>query len=1119
MNLYLTGSSTRSGKWNSATKWNSTSSVTEGASLAHSVIKMSGQCCLLILALVFMAITFTTQSANAQSRNAGEIRGTVLDTTGAVISGVQVVATENSTGVAVKTKTGDSGVYDMPYVSSGQYSVSFMKDGFQTYVAKGVGLHIETITVNAIMQVGAVSNTITITAAPDLLQTESTEISTILPTTEVTELPIVGGNWQSLAELIPGVAPSKGNTSTATSTVSVNGGQQFQSSWLIDGGASTLPISYNPDLLSPPLETISEIDMVTSGFGAESGNGLATFNVITKSGTNSFHGAAYEYNQNDIYDAAAKNWTSTPHAKAPVRWNEYGGTVGGPILRNKLFFFFGYQGNKIGSSASGLYSYPTDDIRAGDFSNSAFATIYDPATTATTAGVTTRQPFANNTLNRIDPVAAAIQKFFPEPNVVNVNSPYTSNYYYSAPAPITQNWYNWKIDGNLSPDNHIYTSGEFTKQNQVTPAPDCPIDCGSDTISEISSQLTDAWSITSNKLNEFRVSVAREKGIWTPVEEGAGYPTQIGLPLLPENMFPVVTASGGTSTYTMGGSEVQAILAETSITGSDTFSWILGKHTIKVGGEYDYWTDNDGWDSINAGNFNFNGIGTRDPSLSASSGIGYADFLLGYTSSWSVSEPAEYGGRVHNEQLFAQDYYKLRPNLTINVGARMIHQLGWTDEHNHISLYDPNLINPATSEAGALGYAGVNLPKAIQSPIFFYSPRVGFAWTPKSLTSIRGGFGFYPFPWSGNGYLAGDGTGWGAQGALQSSDNLTDVFMLQGGPPAPVYPTAATRTPTLLNGQSVPYIPYNSPMSYSEQYQLSVERQFGNYLFSANYVGNVVKKLGFPTDINQATDLTTGVRPNTTYQSINATMYTGNAKYNSLQLVAKRQFKNGLSFLANYTFAKGLDTGTGTGGNGSGIDYWQNAYSPAANYSVTAENIRHLLNGSVVYQLPFGKGKMFLNNSKLLDVIIGGWQASTAYTYHAGMPFTPTMGTANLSYSQSGTWYPNRVSSGKLSNRTAQEWFDTSAFVEPSPHTFGNSERNILTGPRYADADLSLAKTFGLDAFKFPMTFQLKMQATDIFNHPNYSSPNALVGSGAAYGTITSSLTNRAMQVGGVFRF
>jgi len=1072
--------------------------------------------------LLGVGLALSSSQATAQSRNAGEIRGTVTDSTGAVVPTAQVVATELSTGVAVKGVSGDAGFYDLPYVAAGRYSVSFTKDAFQTYVANGVDLHVETITVNAVLKIGVTSTSITVESTPDLLQTESPEISLILPSSEVTQLPVVGGSWQTLLEVLPGVSPGKGGSDSGNQGASINGAQQYQSQWLLDGGNATLPASYNPDSLMPPLEAIAEIDMVTQGFGAESGVGLSSFNVITKSGTNRFLGSVWEMNQNDLYDAAPKNWSSAPQSKPPVRWNLFGGAIGGPIIRNRLFFFTSYQKNLSHSDSSGLYTFPTDDIRSGNFSNSLLNQIFDPATTTTAGGMTTRTPFQNNEIpsNRLDPVALAVQKYMPEPNAINPANPYYNNYYFSGAANANLSWNNWRVDGDLGRNHHIYTAGELFNQSQSYPSPDAPVDAESLTIREIAGQITDAWMISPHQTNELRLAFAREGLQFASATLNKNYPTKIGLPQLPGNAFPVIATTGGVPSLTVGNG-TNAPLHEDNVTISDTFVWIFGKHTLKAGGEYDNWTDNGGWNNIQAGNFNFNGIGTRDPSgaANASPGIGYADFLVGYTQSWSVAETVVTGGRAHNEQFFVQDAYKVKPNLTLTLGVRAIHQNGWNEEHNRIALFSPTLANPATSTPGALGYAGVSIPKNIQSSVLFFSPRVGFAWSPLRATSIRGGFGLYTVPWSATSYLIGTGTGWTPQGAAQSADNLTDVFPLSSGPPPPVYPTAASRTSTLLNGQNVPYIPFDSPMTYAEQWQLSVERQFGNYLAEFAYVGNATKNLPFATDINQATNLQAGVRPNENFQQIDATQFIGWGNYNALQVTGKRQMSHGLSFLVNYTWAKAFDTGTGNGGNGTSLDYWQNAYSPSANYGVAAGDIRDFLNGTIIYQLPFGKGHTYLNSGGLLDTIIGGWQSSSAYNYRSGLPFTPVMGTANLSFSQSGTWYPNRVGSGKVSNPSINEWFDSSAFVEPAEHTFGNSGRDILYGPHFANVDFSLAKSFTQTLRDRALIFQLKVDVTDLFNHPNYGQPDANIGTGPQVGTISSSFTNRSMQVNGVLHF
>jgi hypothetical protein len=1080
---------------------------------------------LLLLSAAMLGSMFMVQSSVAQNRNAGEIRGTVVDTTGATVPGVAVDAVNTATGIHTVGKTGDGGDYDLPYVESGDYTITFTKDNFQKIEQTGITLHVATITINATLQVGSVSSQVTVAATPPLLQTETSELSTVMSQEAVTELPNVGQNWQSYVDLIPGASPGSANSVLGSpgggqgENVAINGGQEFQASWLIDGGVATFPISYNPANLAPPEEAIAEIDTTTSNFGAESGNGLVTFNAITRSGTNRYHGSLQEFVQNTIFNARPRNWSSVPETKPPTHWNQYGGAIGGPVVRDKLFFFFSYQANPVSYPVTGLYTFPTDAVRAGNFAG--FSTIYNPATTTTVGNTVTSQPFANNQLTMIDPVAAAIQKYIPEPNAINPNDPNYNNYYYSSVSPLTERWYDWKVDGNLSAKNHAYISGLYTDENQFSPSPDCPIDCVNDNFYEFAAQLTDTWTISPSKLNEVRVGIAREAGKWATESLGKGYPAQIGLPDLPADTFPVINATTGPA-INIGNGAVNAKLGETAISLTDTFNWILGKHTVKFGGEYDDWEDSNGWDTINAGTFNFGGIATRDPNSTdpnASPGVGYADFLLGATNSWSVSEPIEYGVKEPNLQLFAQDAYKIFPNLTLNFGARYIYQVGWQDEHLRSGNYDPTLLNPATGLPGAIGFAGVQLPKRMEGSANFFAPRVGFSYSPRSNWTIRGGFGLYAVPWSGNQYAVGAGLGFQTQGALQSTDELTPVFQLAGGPPAPVVSTPATRIPSLLNGQNIFYSAHNLPISYFEQWQFGPQRQFGNYVVNVNYVGSRGVKVFFGTDINQVTQgqLGSGVRPNPTYQQINADQYVGTSNYNGLQIQARRQFKSGLSFLANYTWSKSMDTGTSGGGNNVGLDTWQDAYSTAANYAASRNDIRNLFNGYVLYDLPFGRGRAFVNRGGLADAVIGGWQISTVFRYNSGGAFTPLMAN-NLSGALSGSWFPNRTGATKLGNRSVNEWFNVNAFSQPVPNTFGDSQRNILYGPRFGDVDLSLAKSFAIPKFGEASSLQLKIESFDAFNHPNYALPNSSIGSSGA-GTISSNLTNRQVQVGGIFKF
>jgi Carboxypeptidase regulatory-like domain len=1070
----------------------------------------------------FLVLTLQGLPIFGQNRNAGEIRGTVLDSAGALVPGVSVDATNTATGVQVHGLTGSVGQYDIPYVSAGEYDVTFTKDGFDKFVQKGVVLHIETITLNATLRAGSVSTSITVTRAPALLQTETSEVSQVMTQEQVADLPLVGGNWESFAVLNPGtvIAATASTQSGFLEGVSVNGSQGYQAVWLLDGGNATLPESYNPDLISPPAEAIQEVDTSTSTMGAETGNGEASFNVILKGGTNKFHGSVYEFVQNDIFNAAPKNWSSVPQPKPPLRWNMFGVDVGGPIVRDKLFFFFGFQDNPIRTYAPTLYTYPTDDMRAGNFAG--LSTIYDPSTTTTAGGTTTRTAFANNQLTRLDPVALAIQKFFPEPNAINPNNPWYNNYYYAAVNPSDQHWYIYKVDYNLTSTNRLSADTLNTARSYEYPTPDCPIDCQPWRIADVAGQLTDTQTFSTTKLNEFRAAFARETVAATNASVGKGYPAQIGLPNLPSDAFPVISASTGPGIQ-IGGLVTAGVLAEESIVPSDTFSWIFAKHNVKVGGEFDYWYAGSGWGTVDAGNFNFTGIATRDPNsndANQSPGVGYADFLLGAPQSWNDSIQIVAGTPVKFFQLFAQDYYKIRSNLTLNYGVRFTYQRGFTEEHNRFANYDPTLLNPATNTPGAIGYAGVQIPKVMQASVPFFAPRVGFAWALNPSTVLRGGFGIYPLPWSLDDYVNNAGLGWAIQGAEQSTDNLTPIFQLSNGPPSPVVPTAATRTPSLLNGQNVILQPYKTPMAYLEQYQLGVQKQFGQYALQAVYVGSAGRKIDFAPDINQVPEsqLGSGVRPNPNFQSITAFLNIGESNYNSLQLIAQRQMVNGFSLRANYTWSKSMDTGTSQGGQCNCVDVLQNSYSTRQNYGPSANDVRQILNGTALYQLPFGRQRRFLNSSAVADAVLGGWQIGTTFQATTGRPFTPVMSN-NLSGALSESWFPNRAGTITVPHPSPSEWFNVNAFSTPPVNTFGNAGRNILYGPRFVTINSNLSKSFPLpNMLGEAARFQVRMDVVDTFNHPNYGQPDYIIGS-AGVGTISSSTTNRGLQFDGILRF
>jgi hypothetical protein len=1080
--------------------------------------------------LLALLVLPTPVHVSAQNRNAGEIRGTVTDPSGARVPDVRVTFTNTLTGVTTPIQSGDTGVYDAPSLDPGEYSLTFTKQGFKKYTRTGIVLHVEAITVDAVLEMGSVSQQVTVQGAVPQVQTETSEQKETMTNQTIVELPNVGRGWYDLTGQLPGVNPGGSQQDASGQGVGVNGGAGWQENWLVDGGVGTFPVSQNPDLLQMPLEAISEINFTLSNFNAEYGNGDAVFNVITKSGTNRFHGSAFEFVQNDIMEA--RNFFA-PTVPA-LRWNEYGGTLGGPIRRDKAFFFFSYQRNPTNVPSPSFYTYATPAMRKGDFSvDAGLPPVYNPASLVFVNGQATKTPFPNNIMppNEIDKVAAAIQGYFPLPNLPNAGI--YNNYYFNQENPTTTTYYNGKVDYNISSGNRLTASVMVVPQNAISTTPTCPMNCTQDHIQETQGQITDVWTLSPSVINEFRFSMVREYGKWTAGDIGSGYPQKIGLHGAAANAFPNISIDG---TVPMNiGSGLFALLGFATFTPSDTLTWVKGKHILKFGGEYNRWQDNQAWADIDAGDYDFSGIFTTDPNPNDTNptGLGYADFLLGLPDSWGVSMSPETGLRAWNAQAFAQDDYKITPRLTLNLGVRYQIQSGWSEIHNRFANFDPNLINPGTGTLGAICYAGESFggrkcPTAQEKTVpDMFAPRIGFAWSPRNAWSVRGGYGLFNLMWGANNYTSGWTPGWAIQGNLQTTDQLTPVFQLAQGPPAGsiIYPTAASRTPDLLNGQGITYLPYNTPAPYIQQWHLDIQHQLkGGIVIDAGYVGSRGIHLLFPRDIDQVPANLLGpgntqlLRPYPQYYGIGTNLDDGVSNFGSFQLSARREFSHGLGFIVNYTLAKSGDTNTTQGWSGNVAETYQNAYDWRANYGLTAFDIPQLLNGSFIYQLPFGAGKTFLNRHGVLNSILGGWQLSSTYQLHGGLPFTPTMGTANLSSSLAGSWYPNRLSSGVLPDPTINLWFDPTAFVQPADFTFGDSGRHILRGPGFRNMNVALAKDFRIRQLGDGGRFQIRADAYDVFNHPNFGMPNASINV-AGTGVISSALTQRNLQIGAKISF
>ncbi|MGA2890117.1 MAG: TonB-dependent receptor [Terracidiphilus sp.] len=1084
--------------------------------------------------ILAMAVAFPAYGQNA---NSAEIKGTVTDASNAVVPGADVVIQNTGTGVTIRTQTNGVGIYDVPSVPPGNYTITFSKTGFRDDVRTGIILHLATVAIDAVLQVGTASQQILVNADVPLLQTEDSAQHVDFDEQAVQNAPIVGGVWYNeLTNELPGVNGG-GSQDASGQGIGVNGTQAYSGSFLLEGSVAQEPRDANASDNYPPTDAIAEVSVQTSNFGAQYGNGVATFNALLKSGTNRFHGSLFEFNQNNDYNAV--NYFSGPGTTVqPLHWNEFGGSVGGPIIKDKLFFYFTFQRNPNTSSFIETTTVPTQgangttNMEAGCFpltyvdSNGKVqpVVISVPVSTSSTEQCLT---------GTVDPVAAKIQKYFPAPNLPG----YVNNYKVVQSTPTTSTWYVGKVDYTPTQSHRISASYLDYPIGPITYNLDafCSLgfDCTYGNNYNEDGQVTDVWTISSNKVNEARIGGVREVDKYIPPTYGKGYPTTIGLEPTygtdaPADIFPTVTIA---STDGIGGvginGGIHAALADGALVESDVFTLIKGKHTVKMGGEFDKSYQNyTNWGDVSSGQFTFDGSSTN---------VAYADFLLGDVQTWNVYDYVETGARMWNLGAFVQDDYKVLPHLTVNLGFRYQYQGGWGEVQNRWGTFSPTVVNtgqyaqPGTLGAMLYGGQGRN---TIQNGTNEWVPRVGLSWSPIPKWVFRASYGISDAPWSTDPYSAAYGIGLNPHGY----ESGTDVFQLQKGPGpgAVAYPTLSNLSNSQYNYDNVSYFPAKRPVTYYQESLLSIQHEMPfQMLVDASYLYTKGTHLGFYRDIN-AVPISGMTQYTTCYNSyvvptayplfcsIGAALYDGYSNYNALQLRVQKRTSYGLNFIFNYAWSKTMDTGTGSG-NDSNVDTWQNAFSVKANYGLSTLDTKNSITGSATYELPFGGGKTFALHG-VADEVLGGWRATGVFQVHSGIPFTATVNGADESGSGvyntcycGYSWRPNEVASPSVSHPSVSEWFNPAAFTVPTYGTFGNENRNTLIGPNWRDLDLGLGKTFQLIE---GVKFEIKADSFNAFNHPNLEGPSAAVGQGAGDpGVITTANGARSIQLGGRLTF
>ena len=1072
----------------------------------------------------------------AQSTNSADLRGTVTDSTGAVIPGAKVVIVNTETGVTTDLTTNDAGIYDSVSIRPGKYRVTFSKEGFGKLVRESVTLDVGVLSIDAQLAVGSSQQEIQVTAEAPLLKTETGDQSETLRSTIMAQLPNIGQDWQSFEKVLPGFS----NANNANGAMSINGNMPNYFNIMADGGSVMLPHSSNFDVAI--FETVQEVQIQTSTFSAQYGIGGAVFNQISKGGTNQWHGAGYEYLRNNFFNS--RN-TFSPSVSL-ARWDNYGASIGGPAIKNKMFFYFNVD-KVINNGGSYPYSsFPTVAARAGNFSDvgsnklTSFQNlIYDPISTVSTGpSAFSRTPFPNNSIptNRFSPVAVAAESLWPMPNL-GVANQVSNNYQTFVPSVSPFLKFFGRLDYSISDSNRLGFSITERDNPGIGYSSNCPSGCNPFDIDSRNVQLSDVWTIRPTVVNEFRMAYTRQGNWYTPMSAGQGYPAKLGMPYAVADVLPTLSVSGPVGGTSIGPG-TNAIYAEDSLQPSDVVTLIKGKHILHFGGELlDFRDNSTPWGNINAASLTFSGAFTRSGYNVTSTGLGYADFLLGAVANWSAGYTPLTGARQMDPQVFFQDDYKVLPNLTVNLGLRFERQAGWHEVANRVGVFDPTLPNSLSGTNGAMWIAPANGRTNLMEGVNVWLPRVSFAWSPASKWSVRGGFGIYSLPWSIDTYSAGAmGFGTLSSGSISNTDQMTPLFYAQNpNPPITVQNgcvpgtgcyVLASHDPAGYNGQSVNYMPQHIPVGKNYQWSMGVQREIGSMVVELAYVANHGSGLPYPVNINQIPQNKLGLlpvqnyRPFPQYSAINGNYFDAYSNYNSLQLSFRKRFGHGFSFDTNYVWSKMMSNYDSSGwGSRNGTMTIQNSFDRTSTYSLSNFDVPQNWKGSVVYALPFGKGQKLLNQGGVVDAIVGGWQVSSLFLYQSGNVFTVQMNSNNTN-SQANSQYPNVVPGVALypATKTAAEWFNPAAFVSPGQYTYGNAGRNILRGPRYSDVDFSASKTLRIPKLESGR-LQFRFDATNALNHTSLGIPNSSIGA-STVGQITGAqLSGRTLQLGARLSF
>jgi Carboxypeptidase regulatory-like domain len=1099
--------------------------------------------------LLAAALCLALAAAAGAQTNTGRISGTVADASGGVLPGVTVTVVNERTALTRTATTDERGAYVFVDLPVGTYTVKTELSGFKSTVKNGYTLNADDrVTVDFKLDVGSVSETVQVTAAGETVNTTSGEVARVVDAEQVQNLALNGRNYMQLATLIPGSPVLDTNALDIMVglgiNTSVNGSRTNASMLAVDGGFNMDSGSNNSQISNVGIDFIEQVKIATSNFSAEYGrNSGASINVVTKSGTNQLRGSGFEYGRNDALDANNFFAKQTGVAKAALRYNDYGYTLGGPAIRSKLFFFGGEEWKKIRRQTAPTFrTLPTTAMEAGDFS--AISTLVrDPLT---------GQPFPGNVIpsNRITADGRAIANVYAamaKQAASYRDQPISNNALFQNPNPFDWREDSIRLDWQQS-NRQRYTLRMLFDNYDTTDPGGTFINSQLPTVPTRRKrpgrnwQIGHSWTVTSNVVNEAKINAAWNGQRVPPVGDtwkrdtyGFTFPQLYTGGGRFENSIPNTSVNGFAS---FSGASGSLLSPTTDIAFSDNLSWLKGSHTMKFGALVVRNRKDQNGRSQYAGNVSFATAGNT-----ITSGNAFADALLGNFRTYTESQSDPIGFfRFWQDEAFASDSWRVSRTLSVEYGVRVQYHVPTYTQSNNMASFDPSLYNPAqavtvlpngTLVAGSgnrfdgmvrpcggvpddelnrvpNGHDPSVLAVPATAPCGFYKsrfnagPRLSMAWNPdgQGRTSIRSGVGlFYDRP-EGNLYFPLVNN---PPYSLSSQYENGNLGSIAGG-------TAAALAPI----GTIDSIDPNLKIPRTWQYSATLQRELPWGLFAEiGYVGATGRDLIRQPDINQVPfDVleanqalpsaqrlqTNAMRPYKGYSAINYRLSDANSRYDAMQtFVSKR--RGSIKWTQSYTLGSSKDNASGNGDNPE--NYTDKNY----NWGPSSFDRRHILVETWTWDVPF-----LLHDKTLLGSTLGGWQVSGIYRYQSGSPLTITgntaIGTRRADYLGGDPYVP---SSGRTNANGAIVWLDPSQFTAAPETRLGNSRKGQFTGPSYQVFDLSFRKIFRVPTHDMRVTFQADL--FNAFNRTNFSNPAATITSNN-FGQITSVGPPRNIQLG-----